>query len=82
MIEYEINPKIIVYEDGYIFNSETGESFFVNHTGFKIIEFIKSKTPYDKIKEYFLENYEVEDFEFERYFFEFIDLLKIYKILL
>ena len=38
-----INPKIAIYEDGYVFNSEIGESFFVNETGRLIFEFLKTE---------------------------------------
>ncbi|MCX7954675.1 MAG: PqqD family protein [Bacteroidales bacterium] len=77
----KLNPKVIIYDDGYVYNSETGESFFINETGKIIIDLIKQNNKFEEIKSYFLENYDIKNNEFERYFYEFIDMLKFQNIL-
>jgi hypothetical protein len=76
-----INPKITIYEDGYAFNSETGESFFVNETGRLILEFLKSGKDFEEIATYFTTEYDVSLQDFERFYFEFLDILKNYQLL-
>lgn len=76
-----LNNKVTINDDGFVYNSETGESFFVNETGKIIIDFIKQNKNFEEIKNYFIENYNVKSTEFERYYYEFIDMLKAQNIL-
>lgn len=71
-----LNNKVTINDDGFVYNSETGESFFVNETGKIIIDLIGQNKNFEEIKNYFLENYNVKSAEFERYYYEFIDMLK------
>jgi len=77
-----LNPKVEISEDGFLFNTENGDNFLLNSTAIEIINLIKNRKEYDEIKKHFLENYEIKETDFDRYFFEFLDDLKKHNILI
>lgn len=78
----QVNPKVQIYDDGYAFHHETGESFFINDTGHEILNLIQQGSSTEEIIQHFTQHYDITEIEFERYFYDFINELKKNKIIL
>lgn len=71
----KVRNNIAVSESGFLFDSNTGDSFSLNETGKQIIKMFNENKTEDEIKEYFLKNYDVEESIFENNFYDFINML-------
>ena len=71
----KVKNNIAVSESGFLFDSNTGDSFSLNETGKQIIKMFNENKTEDEIKEYFLKNYDVEEGIFENNFYDFINML-------
>lgn len=76
----KITDDIRISDNGFIFNSKTGDSFNVNLTGLELIKMIKQGSESDAIKNMFLEQYELDELAFEKDFYEFCALIKYHQI--
>ncbi|MCD4791877.1 MAG: PqqD family protein [Bacteroidales bacterium] len=72
----KVKNNIAVSESGFLFDSNTGDSFSLNETGKQIIKMLNENKAEDEIKGYFLENYDVEEGIFENNFYDFINMLR------
>lgn len=72
----KIKPNIAISEDGFLFDPETGESFSMNDTAKDIVELIKDEKTEDEIIEIMTQNYDIDKSNFERYYIDFIAMLK------
>lgn len=77
----KITEEIKISDNGFVFNSRTGDSFSLNPQGLELIRMIACDLDFKTIRESFLENYEVDDLTFEKDFYEFCALLKLYQII-
>lgn len=78
----KITEEIKISENGFVFNSKTGDSFNLNPTGLEIIKLIELGKEFDEIKSSVLEIYDIDDLTFEKDFYEFVALLKHHQITL
>jgi len=78
----KITEEIKISDNGFVFNSNTGDSFNLNPLGLELIKMIAASKEFDEIKETFLLKYEVDDLTFEKDFYEFCALLKHHQITL
>ena len=78
----KITEKIKISDNGFLFNSGTGDSFSLNPTGLELIKMIAADRDLDEIRDSFLQKYEVDDLTFEKDFYEFCALLKHHQITL
>lgn len=76
----KIAPEVKISENGFVFNSKTGDSFSLNPSGLELIKLIAEEKELDEIKEAFLTKYDVDDLSFEKDFYEFCTLLKYHQI--
>ena len=72
----KVKNNIAVSESGFVFDSNTGDSFSLNETGKHIIRMLNENESEEEIKKYFLENYDVEEGIFENNFHDFINMLQ------
>lgn len=72
----KITDEIRISDNGFVFNSRTGDSFNVNPTGLELTKLIAQDYDFDAIKSLFLEKYDLNDLTFENDFYEFCALLK------
>jgi hypothetical protein len=72
----KITDEIRISDNGFVFNSKTGDSFNINPTGLELTKLIAQDNDFDDIKEIFLEKYDLDDLTFENDFYEFCALLK------
>ena len=78
----KITEEIKISDNGFVFNSNTGDSFNLNPTGLEMIKMIKANSSFEEIRNNFLEKYDVDDLTFEKDFYEFCALLKHHQITL
>lgn len=76
----KIAPEVKISDNGFVFNSKTGDSFSLNPSGLELIKMIAQEKELEEIKEAFLTKYDVDDLSFEKDFYEFCTLLKHHQI--
>lgn len=72
----KLKKNIAVSESGFLFDSTSGESYSLNKTGQLIVNMISEGKTEDEIKEIILKKYDVESDALQRYFDDFIRMLK------
>jgi hypothetical protein len=77
----QIKKNVAISDSGFIFDSNTGETFSVNPIGLEIMMMIKSGTSYEGISSHFFGKYEVDSEVFERYYYDFLATLKQFQLL-
>lgn len=76
----KITDEVRISNNGFVFNSKTGDSFNVNPTGLELVKLIAQGLDFDTIKTMFLEKYELDDLTFEKDFYEFCAIIKHHQI--
>jgi len=77
----KVKNNIALSESGFIFNPNTGESFTLNPTGQLLFGLIREGKDYDKIREYFMDNFDADELLFEKDFEDFIHLMTSYQMM-
>ncbi len=77
----EINKNIAISETGFVFDPSTGDSFMLNPIGLEIIRLIREGKTQEEIAALITEKYDVEESAFERYFYDFVSMLKHHQII-
>ena len=77
----KIKKNIAVSESGFIFDPTSGESYSLNPVGTEIVNLLKNDRSYEEIKEVILQKYDVDDISFEKYYFDFINMLKQFNLI-
>lgn len=77
----KIATEVKISDNGFVFNSKTGDSFSLNPFGLELIKSIQEEKDLENIKGEMLEKYDVEDLAFEKDFYEFCALLKHHQII-
>jgi hypothetical protein len=76
-----IKTGIRISEEGMVFDPSTGESFTLNPTGLAILKLMIGDADENRIYEVMSMDYELTRSEFERYFLDFISVLKSCQLL-
>lgn len=76
-----LKRNIAVSESGFIFDPTGGESYSLNEQGLEILNLLKDKKSDEEIAAYMTENYDVAPDEFEKYYFDFLGMLRQFKLL-
>lgn len=76
-----LKRKLAISDSGFIFDPTTGESFSTNVVGAEIIKMLNQNKDESEIKKYFLENYEVDEFTFERSYNDFVTMLRYFNLI-
>jgi len=77
----KITGEIKISDNGFVFNSRTGDSFNLNPFGLELLKYIEADKDFDTIKTEVLEKYDTDDLSFEKDFYEFCALLKHHQII-
>ena len=77
----KVKKNIAISESGFVFDPTSGESFSLNPIGAEIIELLKQETPFAEIRNIMLNKYEVDDNSFEKYYYDFVSMLKQFKLI-
>ncbi|NCB07378.1 MAG: PqqD family protein [Bacteroidia bacterium] len=78
----KITDEIKISDNGFVFNSKTGDSFNLNPFGLELIRNIQAEMDFETLKNEMLEKYDVDDLTFEKDFYEFCALLKYHQIII
>ena len=76
----KIAQEVKISDNGFVFNSKTGDSFSLNPTGLELIKMISEEKKMEEIKDLFTEKYDIDELTFEKDFYEFCTLLKHFQI--
>lgn len=77
----KITEEIKISDNGFVFNSRTGDSFNLNPFGLELLKNIEEGKDFDRIKDSILERFDVDDLTFEKDFYDFCALLKHHQII-
>ncbi len=77
----KITEEIKISDNGFVFNSRTGDSFNLNPFGLELMKYIESGNDFEQIRAQILEKYDIDDLSFEKDFYEFCALLKHHQII-
>lgn len=72
----KLKKNIAVSESGFLFDSNSGESYSLNKTGQQIVNMISEGKTENEIKKIILKEYDVESDALQRYFDDFIRMLQ------
>jgi len=77
----KLKKNIAISESGFVFDPSSGESFSLNPTGLEIISFMNEGKGLKEISELMTNNYEIDAGSFEKYFYDFIGMLKQFNLI-
>jgi len=77
----KITEEIKISDNGFVFNSKTGDSFTLNPLGLELMKQIAEDKDFESIRDGLLEKYDVDDLTIERDFYDFYALLKHHQII-
>lgn len=77
----KITEEIKISDNGFVFNSNTGDSFNLNPFGLELIKKIAEDMDFESIRDEMLEKYDVDDLTIEKDYYEFYALLKHHQII-
>jgi len=78
----KIPEEVKISDNGFVFNSKTGDSFSLNPFGLELIKNIQQEKELETLKKEMTVKYDVDDLTFEKDFYEFCALLKHHQIIL
>ena len=77
----KMTDEIKISDNGFVFNSKTGDSFNLNPFGLVLIKLIAEDKEIESIREIVHEKYDVDDLTFEKDYYEFYAMLKHHQII-
>lgn len=76
----KLRKNIAISDSGYVFDPSTGESFTLNPIGLEVVGMLKNNLSDSEIQSRMLERYDVDASTLERYFMDFIGMLKNFQL--
>lgn len=77
----QLKKNIAISDTGFLFDPSTGDSFTLNPMGIEILGMIKEGKSQAEITSQITSMYDVVEGAFERYFYDFISMLKHHQII-
>lgn len=77
----KVKRSVAVSESGFLFNPGTGDSYSINPIGQEIFKMLQDGDTKEDIKKHILDTYMVDDATFEKDFYDFVVMLKNYKLI-
>lgn len=77
----KLKRNIAVSESGFLFDPTNGESYSLNEQGLEILNLVKENKSVTEITEYITANYDISPDDFEKYYLDFMGLLRQFKLL-
>ncbi len=77
----QIRKNIAISDSGFLFDPSTGESYTFNPTGLEIFRYMKDEKSFEEIREIILGKYDVDRTSFERFYYDFVSMLKQYQLI-
>ncbi len=76
-----IKKNIALSDTGFVFNPTTGDSYTINQVGREILGFLSENLSLDEITSQMTSIYDIDPPSFEKYFFDFISMLRQFELL-
>jgi hypothetical protein len=77
----QIKKNIAVSETGFVFNPTTGDSYTINQVGQEILGYLGENRSLAEITSLMTSSYEIDPSSFEKYYFDFISMLRQFELL-
>jgi hypothetical protein len=77
----QLKKNIAISETGFLFDPTTGDSYTVNSTGLEILSLLKQNKSNEEVIRFIMDKYDVDPSSFERYYYDFISMLKHFQII-
>ena len=77
----QIKKNIAVSETGFVFNPTTGDSYSINQVGQEILALLSEEKSPAEITSLMTTTYDIDPPSFEKYFYDFISMLKQFELL-
>ncbi|HEC41683.1 MAG TPA: HPr-rel-A system PqqD family peptide chaperone [Bacteroides sp.] len=77
----QIKKNIAVSETGFVFDPTSGESYSINSEGQEIMVLLKDGKTAEEISETMCAEYEIDKAGFEKYFYDFIGMLRQFQLI-
>lgn len=72
----KIKEKLSISDNGFVFDPMTGESYTLNPVGLELLQLLIEEQTKEEIKQFYLANYAVDEWGFEKAYLDFIALLE------
>ena len=76
-----IKKNVAISDTGFVFNPTTGDSYSINQVGQEILGYLGKNKTKDDIISLMTSDYEIDAPSFEKYFFDFISMLRQFELL-
>jgi len=76
----KLKRNIAISESGFLFDPTSGESYSLNEQGLEILNLMKERKSDTEIAAYMTETYDISADEFEKYYLDFMGLLRQFKL--
>ena len=77
----KLKKNVAISDSGFVFDPSSGDSFSLNPIGMEILCFLKEEKDFNEISGIMTKNYEIDADSFEKYFYDFIGMLKQFGII-
>ena len=77
----KLKDNVAISESGFLFDSNTGESFSVNATGKEILKLVSKGESMSDIEQVILEKYDIDSLTFQRYIDDFSHTLRRFMLI-
>ena len=77
----QIKKNIAVSETGFVFNPTTGDSYSLNQVGQEILGHLGENKSPAEITSLMTSTYDIDPPSFEKYFFDFMSMLRQFELL-
>ncbi len=77
----QLRKNIAVSDTGFVFNPTTGDSYSINQVGQEILKLLKEEKSVEEVKTFFTSTYEIDAPSFEKYYFDFLSMLRQFELL-
>jgi len=76
-----IKKNIAISDSGFVFNPTTGDSYSINQVGKEILEYMGESKSREEITSLMTAAYDIDAPSFEKYYFDFISMLRQFELL-
>lgn len=76
-----LKKNIALSESGFVFDPSSGDSYSLNEQALDIVKLLNENRTIEEISKHMTDEYEVESSDFEKYYFDFVGMLRQYRLL-
>ena len=80
-MEFQLKKSVAISNSGFLFDSETGESYSLNTSGSHFLESLKAGKTREEIKHDSLSLFGISEKVFEKDFFDFVSVLLSHQLI-